>query len=435
MRLINKWRVILVTWVLVQVESIKFYFVNRHGSIDPLPDKEIQSEQIDPAPVPASKPRRHQVKARARKRIVRNALEKTVARQIKREESNPKVDTHDRAPFSQTFSPVWTFRSGILDRLDEYFDCMKQLKRIDPDSYALYSQVGFSIPMNAYKASPDFRIDFKERPAFGGILVGTSSEENIKKVSPSFMYFQKLSHPSQVQWMSEGETYKVTAIYDSRKNERYRSFPLEYHVMVDTDGRVKLLKQMVSITSRIQPGRRHSGGKKPDPFDLSLTRWDYPEVVKIFAQEHGESNEEWAKFLFLIAFETTRMCQEQIVVRVKQSNLTAAFGIELPSAKTFFRDRDKTLLAVDGKRKRIFHSVVAHSRVSLVHKNEVKAHYRGIRHFDWQTYGINIVLPDKKYILDCPVPAIQLEDMPPESVANSWDMKKLGGFVDQELIQ
>src|SRR4249920_1100375 len=49
-------------------------------------------------------------------------------------ESSPP---HERA------TPVWHLKTTILDRLTEYFVCIRQLRRSDPDAYGYFARVGF----------------------------------------------------------------------------------------------------------------------------------------------------------------------------------------------------------------------------------------------------------------------------------------------------
>src|SRR5262249_4893031 len=87
-----------------------------------------------------------------------------------------------------------------------------------------------------------------------------------------------------------------------------------------------------------------------------------------------------------------------------------AFGIPLAGCPKFFADRDLDV-AVDGRRKRIFHHVSSHARQTRGGTTRVRAHYRGARAFQWHHYSGKIVLPDNLRIMHFAAPAILLEDI------------------------
>jgi hypothetical protein len=334
-------------------------------------------------------------------------------------------------------SYLWNFRAHILDRLDEYFACARRLRKHDPDSYALYSRIGLSIPKDLLMEGSNFAA--YPKVTFGGVLFGTAGSEievSVKgTVNPSFLYFQKMTAPSGVEW-TKGDVYSVTAIYDDRhRSQAWRSrlsAPLTFHVAVTPDGEARLLKELICFSSAIIPMRTKRGRKhKAQAIAFSSRRWDYPKHLKQIAADHDEDVSAWALRLFKFAFFTSAECQSSIIVRAKKDGVTAAFGIDAPRAKVFFKDRDSTALAADGKRKRIFHSVRAHHRVTLVHKNEVKAHYRGLRHFGWNGYGIAIVFPDNNRLLRFTGAARYLQDT--DDTRPTLSMKEAGKIIDRAL--
>src|SRR6185436_16011577 len=123
--------------------------------------------------------------------------------------------------------------------------------------------------------------------------------------------------------------------------------------------------------------------------------WRYPGwIADVAEDEHGDrrkrSGEQYVAEMMVMAFQTYRESVSKIVVRASRGGNVAAFGIELPRAKYFFADRDAEL-ASDGRRKRIFHSVVEHHR-KLADNREVvvKSHFRGARKFDWNGSSVCI---------------------------------------------
>jgi hypothetical protein len=60
----------------------------------------------------------------------------------------------------------------------------------------------------------------------------------------------------------------------------------------------------------------------------------------------------------------------------------------------FFQDRDITLTS-NGVKQRIFHFVAPHVRKN---GTTVKAHFRGIREFDWAGYRVLVTIPGLHHI-------------------------------------
>lgn len=79
----------------------------------------------------------------------------------------------------------------------------------------------------------------------------------------------------------------------------------------------------------------------------------------------------------------------QVSTRKRRSRVT--FCVEPGDHVRFFRDRDRTAIARDGKRKRIVHHVQEHVRSN---GQTVKAHLRGIRQFRWHDYNVAVTVPE-----------------------------------------
>jgi hypothetical protein len=318
-------------------------------------------------------------------------------------------------------SVIWGFRETILDRLEEYFICLRRMKKYDPDSYALFSRVGFTVPRMFVNPDHERFSRVTTPSAFGGVLLGRNTNQNNvgpdgpPVVHPSFLYYQKVKSPSKVQPF-KGDVYSFTALWDESGIERYgksHAYPTICHIGVGADGVPHLLKEALIKKELVRPKRSDKGKRRrQDAFFLTHLSWQYPAWAVEMANEHNTDPTSWVVHGFMTAILTNQESVSRIIVRASEGACVAAFGIELPTAKRFFKDRDATILAVDGKRKRIFHSVVAHQRVLKQGTTRVKDHYRGLRTFDWQGYGIHIVFPKVKmdYRFDCQY----LEDTPKE---------------------
>lgn len=344
--------------------------------------------------------------------------------------------TRRAAPRPRSAEPqiTWHFRTTILDRLDEYFHCLKRMRRLDSDSYDLFARVGFAIPADWYinPEHPDNRARLTKvhHLAFGGILFGTSGLAK-EEFHPSFVYFQKLNRPLGVQHGTGGDIYSLTLIYDDRtRSEHFRvtqSVPLRCHVCFAPDGTLRLLRERVVVHAPIT-SRRSKRGRR-DKFTLTTVQWRIPEWINVLGEDEKRLPIlEWFALAVLTYAEST----SRIIVRVARAEMTAAFGIDLSRAKYFFRDRGLEL-AGDGKRKRIFHAVTEHIRqVSEVRSTTVRQHYRGVRHFDWQSYRVRIVLPAHNAILRFAKATEEFEDA--AHVPDGYvGMKKAGEMFNDAL--
>ena len=297
---------------------------------------------------------------------------------------------------------TWSFRRDILDRLEGYFDCIRRLRRYDPEAYAYYSRVGFVVPF-MYRWNTQLRLPANTpKVGAGGLLYPPPEDET--KITPAFMYLRRISQPPKVQGFA-GDVYKFTAMYDDRRERSGRrwNYPLVCYVGVAQDGEVTVLKEEISTNAVIRPKTR---GRARVAFCRKSKSWEYPKWIAAIGSEAQRDGHEVVKTCFVMTYLTHAEATDRIVVHVVKG-VKAAFGIELSSAKSFFRDRDKTeaTTARDGKRKRIFHSVREHLRRVESGDSTVRSHYRGTRRFDWKGYGIRIVLPENSRLMRADVTA------------------------------
>lgn len=120
----------------------------------------------------------------------------------------------------------------------------------------------------------------------------------------------------------------------------------------------------------------------------------------------------------------------QISTRRKKSKVT--FCVDKGEQKFFFKDRKKTVMAHDGKRKRIIHYVGAFTRSNGQH---VKEHLRGIRQFFWNGYKVTISVPRfHLQIHDFDAQSIDKEDMSEgeKYYTAKGTAKKLGEFEEAD---
>jgi hypothetical protein len=121
------------------------------------------------------------------------------------------------------------------------------------------------------------------------------------------------------------------------------------------------------------------------------------------------------------------------VIRAKKEGCIAAFGIDVKRGKYFFADREVEL-ATDGRKKRIFHSVIAHDRhIGQNRTTRVRDHYRGLRDFNWNGYGIHIVWPKHSGVLEFDKPARYEEDVAVTARSKMVDGQRAGEILANVL--
>jgi hypothetical protein len=86
-----------------------------------------------------------------------------------------------------------------------------------------------------------------------------------------------------------------------------------------------------------------------------------------------------------------------IRVSAKKDNVIATLNVDIISTPGFFKDR--TPVIIDGIKKKIFHIVRPHKRVTGNWTTNVHMHFRGLREFEWNGYQIHITVPGRDHIL------------------------------------
>jgi hypothetical protein len=331
----------------------------------------------------------------------------------------------------------FTFRDTILDQLERYFVYLKRMKKHDADSYVFYKKVGITLlPLastfmtdvqfrgkhdpedkSPRKYPPTLPSWFKQvRPAFGCFAFGTNSylekteDEESKerpgrrKWHPRFMYFCKYaSPPPELQPMSGGDIYKLTIWFDTHDPKMAKRMggghPYEFGVFVSRDGDdLALLKSLKTETMQLYAKRNRRGGKRGlkrslDVRSIPIRAWSIPKDFVRWAKIHNETPDQFFIGLFC---DTMRRWEQagfsMIKVHVQKDDMTAVFGVDVHRLGYFFQDRDIELTET-GVKKRIFHIVRPHERMTKEGKKTVPFHFRGLREFDWAGYHVRITVP------------------------------------------
>lgn len=127
---------------------------------------------------------------------------------------------------------------------------------------------------------------------------------------------------------------------------------------------------------------------------FSVPQTEHVDSYQRMGAEHGFSREDWSAWVIeanlhlCLNVWAKRKNYYQVATARKHSRVTfcVASGEQVP----FFRDRELTAIAADGKRKRIVHYVSDHARAN---GQRVRAHLRGIRRFRWHDYKVAITVP------------------------------------------
>lgn len=314
-----------------------------------------------------------------------------------------------RLSVEEVDSARWHFRGLLLDRLDEYFFCMRQLRSRDPGAYAMFSRVGFTIPADVL-ANPGTGPLETPSFAFGGILYTANEWVTSKWIYPSFLYFHKIKAPSRVEAFPGGDVYRFSVVFDSRYRGPRLTAVASCHLGVRASGEITLLREQVTTRHTIVTGTRRRRKHRRESVTLSTSTWRWPPWIE---DCYGGNPQAWAADHFRIAVNTYAGTLSKVLIRVKSRDVSATFGIDVARAKYFFRDRQVTTLAADGRKKRIFHAVQHHTRqLPSLGTTEVRAHYRGLRDFRWNDYAVHIVWPANTGLLEFDKPLTYLEDLP-----------------------
>lgn len=286
------------------------------------------------------------------------------------------------------------FRGDILDQLPLYFKYLRRMRRIDPDAYALYSQIGAHIhPVDATwhreESSAWFRAG--HRPSFGCVSFCAPDNEHAdgKWIGIKFAYFQKFRRWKQgvaPQPTRTGEQiYEVTGYFDEASDKKLGAsgVPVQFYVGVSPDGSIRPLKQRE--WRKIGPAVEHL--------------WRYPTMLQHWARDNQRPIENITIGLFLAVAYGIESAETGLRVFARKGGLTASFTIGMERTAYFFRDRDLEIND-KGTRKKIFHIVRTHKRiVAGGHETYVKSHFRGERRFTWNGARVVITVPGKHHNL------------------------------------
>jgi hypothetical protein len=333
----------------------------------------------------------------------------------------------------------WYFRRDILDRLDDYMYFAKKLRRVDHGGYNHVAKIGavLASTKNASfymgKLSPRWR---QEGTNLGAGAIAFPDYDTKEAISPKFIYFRRIDNAqSYLQPTNAKDIYKVILFYATRTDKHWQSkygWPLVYHVGVTASAEVMLLKERVQHEHRLPKKWRNGGGS------FIQNKMDWSRDVLIACKEHQMGAEKWTVGCFTYALNYYENASMDLVVRARKGNTTASFSVDLLRTPYFFKDRE-FIPASDGKRKRIFHIVRVHERVTKTKRTYVKTHFRGMRRFNWNGYKISVGIPGKHLndMLDFDVGSQEFdteeEFKAGDFISHAAMTKKIGDHLDGNL--
>lgn len=296
---------------------------------------------------------------------------------------------------------------SVLDGLDDSFRWLKHLRQVAPSYYALHTRVGGVIaPKDSEKR---LRLDGtgSDQPPVnwpGFMLIhwggeDEAAEKRENRMTPRVFAFRKIE--AHGDFVAVGNTfYECAAVFGDRDDPKPLA-AVGFFIGIDEQRRVWPLRMITSTpqTIPVKRGRRVHGGTV-----VCHRKMDYPDALKKWAndpdrrrrcEELGDdpSIEGLVRSLFFMTLNLTLASERGPRVNVARGNMVSVFCVPATRTSYFFRDRELHV-AVDGRRKKIFHAVAEHDRRLPNGKvRRVRAHYRGERGFGWKGYQVLITVP------------------------------------------
>lgn len=293
----------------------------------------------------------------------------------------------------------WYFKRDILDRLDEYFLCLRHLKSADREAYDWISSVGAVVAHKGFVWDTGPRGELHGAAQDDTVGIGAvmlSVPEDNKNLYPKFIYFRKVARPSASVEMTNDVVYEVGAFYTAVKEFKIKAgYPMIFYVAIGADGTPRALRQRLPVWQKIIPktpaGRRMGGAV------IQRHQWMVPPFVEHMAKEHGITVNACVKCFISYAYDMYRNASMDTRVRVENRGCVATFCVDMLRTPHFFDDRE-IVLGPSGHKRKIFHIVRTHARrVMGISTTSVRSHFRGLRRFEWNGYQINITVPGKHH--------------------------------------
>jgi hypothetical protein len=277
----------------------------------------------------------------------------------------------------------------LLDQIPRARGLLRSLKKIDRDAYDYHHTIGARlVPHKTLAATGSISRTFLDlRPTAGMIYFGGT--ETKETLPAAFAYFQKYSHLPGVQFVPEAVTiYRVSIAWVSKEVPMVGQFAIG----LSRDNSVRLLLERQTISHKMRA--RRNGRRKAADWTLQRQEWAIPSWLHGWARDTNERAEDKAITVFRLCANFYDHSNDGFQIRAERDGISMAFGVSLGRTPQFFKNRDLEVGA-HGQRKRIFHSVAAHTRTLRDGRQvDVSPHYRGLRRFTWRGENITITAPE-----------------------------------------
>lgn len=312
----------------------------------------------------------------------------------------------------------WIHLEDVLQQIELYASMVSTLKRVNADMYTWYRRFGAHITPSEtlYQIGGLDDTFLHTQPASGMIFMPSCyNPEEDDYNEPVFVAFDKKDLRTVVKkekvliQPTNNAIYRVTLIIKST----IRRDPIGFSFFVS-----------VSDSGDVCPLKERSGAYGCPSFEFSNTPgWDYPHDMRLFYNLHAgerkrkgkatEPIDEWATGIFAIVANGFSRASQTTQVRVHTKKGVVNLGVPLGRCPTFFKNRD-IHVASDGRKKRIYHFVRAHTRnMPDGRVQQVKSHYRGVRRFSWSGYEVTITTPDRQMAPDTwTLPSVESDKLP-----------------------
>ena len=310
-----------------------------------------------------------------------------------------------RRPIRRNFPPTinreedgaFYYLKDILDRIPRCQKMLRRVKRIDPDAYEYHRRVGARLVPDRFMVDGGqlSSMFLSKRPSIGMTYMITRDAENEAKrkdhIPASFHYFEKISRRGKNEsglLPTLNDMYKLVVVHDD--GDLISGGLAYFEIMPNGTARIMRKKETMK-----QSFRTRKRGEKV--VTVSHNIMDYPKyIIEMHIDNaQGDDFNDYSAQIFTVCVNNfcTLTSEDELQVRCEKGKIVAMFNVCTKRTPYFFADRETTL-AIDGKRKRIFHIVSAHSRVLKDGRtSEVKEHYRGERRFWWGGNKVTITVP------------------------------------------
>lgn len=302
------------------------------------------------------------------------------------------------------------YLGNILDRMEESFRVLREMKKYDPDGHKVFMSLGgCMVPQATFVTANDDNRDRFFKDGYGylstdpvelpALMSAVYVHEKDTKESfdgsdvcgLKFIYFKKIKSAAYVQ-RHNGTIFEGTAYYNEKYKEKgkpHLKFSLPFYVAVLPDRSVVPLKVCMAVPQTVGKKRKVT---------ITHKKFSNPVFIDMMMDEQKRQGRETTaesllSMLFLSVCTTSNAVESGFTVTAKKGSEKVKFAIDQLRAPYFFKDRDAS---VEGKK--IFHIVRGHERITGKGVSMVRSHFRGLRQFVWNGYGITISVPSLHYV-------------------------------------